>query len=120
MRNRYNQVPHLSRDTVFVTITQGNITNRRAKRSALSQQVITRLHGTEKASIIQTNVKHKHNIALERSVKYSLEGFNMFNILNSDVDHPHRRLVCVKASYFIDASSPSTFKSRYKKEMTQR
>ena len=126
MRNRYNQVPHLSRDTVFVTTTQANITNMRAKRSALSKQVITRLQGTDKASIIQTNVKHKlrRRIALERSVKYSLEGLNMFNganlTLNSDEGQPHRRLVCVKDSYYIYASFPSTYKSRYKQEIKQR
>ena len=31
-----------------VTKTQGNITHKRAKRSALSQQMITRLQGTDK------------------------------------------------------------------------
>ena len=47
--NRYNQVPHLTQDTAWKSdnITT-NVTNRRAKKSALSQQVATRLHNTDK------------------------------------------------------------------------
>ena len=42
IRNRYNQVPHLTKDTNGkVTNTQLDTTTR-AKRSALSQQVTTR------------------------------------------------------------------------------
>ena len=49
IRNRYNQVPHLTPDTVWESDkTQENITCRRAKRSTLSQQVTIRLQGTDK------------------------------------------------------------------------
>ena len=46
VRNRYNQVPHKTQDTVWygkVTKMQENITYKGAKRSALSKQVTTRL-----------------------------------------------------------------------------
>ena len=49
IRNRYNQVPHLTPDTLWESDkTQENITCRRAKRSALSQQVTTGLQDTDK------------------------------------------------------------------------
>ena len=45
IRNRYNQGPQMTQDTTWkVTKTQLNITYKRAKRSALSQHVTTRLH----------------------------------------------------------------------------
>ena len=51
IRNQYNQVPHLTRDTIRKSDKkQGNITHKRAKRSACSQKVITRLRGTEKTT----------------------------------------------------------------------
>ena len=41
-RNRYNQVPQLTRDTIWESDTiQENNTHKRAKRLAPSQQVIT-------------------------------------------------------------------------------
>ena len=41
IRNRYNQVPHLTQDTIEKKDkTQENINHKRAKRSTLSQQVI--------------------------------------------------------------------------------
>ena len=50
IRNRYNQVPHLTQDNVWESdITQENITCMRAKRSALSQQVTTRLQERDMA-----------------------------------------------------------------------
>ena len=77
-----------------VTKTQGTITHKRTKRSALSQQVITRLQGTD-GTVLQrqrqtpiTKWIHKRSTALEQSVKI-LEGLNMFNgtnfTLNTDV-----------------------------------
>ena len=43
-RNRYNQVPQLTRDTIWESDKiQENTTYKNAKRSALSQQVITHL-----------------------------------------------------------------------------
>ena len=48
----YYQVPQLT-ETLYgkVTKTQRKITHKRAKRSALSQQVITRLQGTIKTNV---------------------------------------------------------------------
>ena len=49
IRTRYNQVLLLTQDTTWESgKTQENITHRRAKRSALSQQVTTRLQRTDK------------------------------------------------------------------------
>ena len=45
IRNRYNQVPHLAQDTRWqCDKTQENITRKAAKRSALSELEITRMH----------------------------------------------------------------------------
>ena len=55
IRNQYNQVPHLTRDTIWES--DKNARNHHAQGSQghiLSQQVITRLH-----SIRKTNKKHK-------------------------------------------------------------
>ena len=50
IRNRYNQVPHLTQNTLWesdkITI---NVIYRSAYRSALSQQVTTRLQDTDRA-----------------------------------------------------------------------
>ena len=47
IRSRYNEVSHLTLDNIWAGYkTQDNITHKRAKRLALSQQVITRLQGT--------------------------------------------------------------------------
>ena len=49
IRNRYNQVPHLTRDTTLESDkTQESITHKIVRRSALSQRVVTGLQGTEK------------------------------------------------------------------------
>ena len=59
IRNRYNQVPH----TQKVTKTQENITYKTAKRSAISQQVTTRLTLNRHNS--ETYMKHKqHKIGM--------------------------------------------------------
>ena len=48
IRDRYNQVPHLTHTPYGkVTKTQENTTQKRAKRSTLSKQVITRLQVTD-------------------------------------------------------------------------
>ena len=41
IRNRYNQVPHLTQDTIYGKVTKK--TEKTAKRTALSKQVTTRL-----------------------------------------------------------------------------
>ena len=45
IRNQYNQVPHLTQNTLWESDkhTQENITYKKANRSVLSQQVTTRL-----------------------------------------------------------------------------
>ena len=60
IRNRYNQVSHLTQDTVWESdkTHKKNITYRRAKKSALSQQVTTKLHDTDK-TIWQRQTKNK-------------------------------------------------------------
>ena len=46
IRIRYNQEAHLTRDTIWES--DKNKTHKRAKRSALSQQTMTRLQETDK------------------------------------------------------------------------
>ena len=59
IRNRYNQVPYLNQKPIGeLTKTQENTIHKRAKRSALSWQVTTRLQGTYKDSIIKIKMKH--------------------------------------------------------------
>ena len=66
IRNRYNQVPHLTQDT------NGKLTNSqldaktRVKRSALSQQVTTK-HIKNKR--VQRHIKHKTEQKHKRSTK---------------------------------------------------
>ena len=70
------------------------ITYKRANRSALSQQVTTRLQETDmlvwQRQTQITKKIHKRNTGWERSVRKSLEGLNYFHdtnlTLNSDVD----------------------------------
>ena len=57
-RNRYNQVPHLTQDNTWET--QVNITHKRVKRLALSQQVTTRLQWTDKKAW-QTRIINNKN-----------------------------------------------------------
>ena len=49
IRNQYNQVPHLTKDTIWEMDKKPkeNIKYKRAKRSALSQQLTTRLQETD-------------------------------------------------------------------------
>ena len=72
-----------------VTKTQENITYKKAKRSALSQQMTARLHGTERQDSMtdkhHTQIAkriHKRITALEWSVRKLLEGLNMFDGTN--------------------------------------
>ena len=49
IRNRYNQVAHVTKDAMRESDKNTkNITYKRAKKSALSQQATTRLQGTDK------------------------------------------------------------------------
>ena len=76
IRNRYNQVPHLSQDIKWESDkNKKNITHRRGKRSSLFHQVTTKLQDT--GSTIcqrQTTQIYKRSTALEGSVRKALEG----------------------------------------------
>ena len=57
-RNQCNQVPHLTRNTIWVS---DKITiHKRAKRSVLSQQVINKPARNRQDRITKTNMKHKY------------------------------------------------------------
>ena len=90
-------MPHLTQDTIWESSkTQENITHKRAKRSALSQQVTTRLHkqirqyDKDKQERQITKKIQRRSTALEGSVRKLLEGLNLVNgtnpTLSSDVD----------------------------------
>ena len=82
IKNQYNQVPNLTQNTAWESdITQENITYKRAKKLALSQQVTTRLRLTDETSWHTRNIyikkDHKRSTTLEQSVKIILlEGLN--------------------------------------------
>ena len=96
IRNRYNQVPHLTQDTNGKVTNSQKTPQTRAKRSALSQQVTTKHIQTD----AHRHSKHKSEQKHKRSTKevppwngqknILLEGLNRFNganlTLNSDVD----------------------------------
>ena len=75
-----------------MTKTQENITHKRAKKLALSQQVSTTPQWTDKTACKTQNKKDpQRSTGLERSVKiFLLEGLNKFHGTNltliSDVD----------------------------------
>ena len=75
IRNRYNQVPHLSQDTIWnVTNTQENITNKRSMRPALFQQVPTRLQWTDNTAWQTWNI----NIKKDPQKKHHLGSVNKY------------------------------------------
>ena len=85
IRNRYNQVPHLSQDTKWESDkSQLGITNNlRAKRSALYQQVTTRQQWTnakawQTQDIDNTNDPQKKYWLGTVSKKFYLKGLNWF------------------------------------------
>ena len=56
IRNRYNQVPHLTQDTNGKVTNSQKTPQTRAKRSALSQQVVAEKSLTEKKVFRQTKI----------------------------------------------------------------
>ena len=97
IRNRYNQVPHLTQDT------NGKVTNSQLDAKNESQEVSAFPAGDHKAHInrrVQRHIKHKTEQKHKGSTKevppwngqknILLEGINRFNganlTLNSDVD----------------------------------
>ena len=62
IRNPYNQIPHLTQNTIWESDkTQENITYKRAKRSALPQQVTTRLQVLAQM-LIKTPSTYRHHM----------------------------------------------------------
>ena len=57
---------------------------------------------------------------LEQSVKYFTGGLKPISPLIQMWIKTQRYLVCMKDPLLINASSPRTYKSRYKKEIEQR
>ena len=108
IRNRYNQVPHLTQDT------DGKVTNSQLDTTNESQEVSPFPAGDHNAHInrrAQRHSKHKtekktlkihkRSTALERSVKYLLEGLNQYNGASTSPlvqirIKTHRCLVCMK------------------------
>ena len=74
IRNRYNQLPHLTKDTTLESDkTQENIIYKRAKRLALSQQMTKRLQWTYKTAWQTQNINKKK----DPQKKHSLKHFNI-------------------------------------------
>ena len=68
IRNRYNQIPHLTKNTIWKSDKNyiQNVTYKKAERSALSQQVTTRLQGTDKAvSEYAQEIPQSHSLRYE-------------------------------------------------------
>ena len=132
IRNRYNQVPHLTQNT------NGKETNLQLDTTNESQEVSPFPAGDHKAHIYRRShgySKHKtekkHKISTKEILPWNgqqnilLAGFNWFNgaptspLIQMWIK-THRYLVCIKDPKLINASSPRTYKSRYNKEMKQR
>ena len=79
VRNRYNQVTHLTQDTIWESdkITRKHYMQE-SQEPALSQQVTTRLQETDvtKGKDKHTKKIHERSSTLERSVRKLLEGLN--------------------------------------------
>ena len=80
IRNRYNQVTHLTQDTNGKVTDTQQTPQTRAKMPALSQQATTNTHKQTRTKTQQTQDRtktqkiHKRSTALERSVKYFTGG----------------------------------------------
>ena len=123
IRNRYNQAPHLTR------IPMGKL--QRHKKTSQTQQLTTRHQQTDVHESItkqdRNNIndpQKKHRLGMV-SKNISQEGLNRFKCtltppLVQMWIKTHRYLVCMKYPKLINASSPRTYKSRYKKEIKQR
>ena len=60
IRNRYNQVPHLTQDTNGKVTNSQKTPQTRAKRSALSQQVTTKLYKQTRTKYSKHKTEQKH------------------------------------------------------------
>ena len=71
IRNRYNQVPHLTQDT------HGKVMNSQLDTINESQEVSPFPAGDHKAHINRHPQRHKRSTALEQSVKYFTGGLKL-------------------------------------------
>ena len=71
IRNRYNQIPHLTNDTIWESEkTQENITHKRAKKTAFFPTGDHKATRNRQDSMAELQKRiHKRSTALERSVK---------------------------------------------------
>ena len=131
IRNRYNQVPHLTQDTNGKVTNSQQTPQTRAKRSALSQQVTTKHILTDAHKDI-ANTRQNKNIK-DPQKKYRLGTVSKIFYWRAYTGllaptspliqmwiKTHRYLVCMTDRLLINASSPKTYKSRYNKEIKQR
>ena len=131
IRNRYNQVPHLTQDT------NGKVINSQLDTTNESQEVSSFPEGDHKAQIKRRAQRHcirkteKHKRFTKEVQPWSgrlnilLEGLNRFygaptSPLIQMWIKTNRYFGCIKDLYFTNASSPRTYKSRYNKEIKQR
>ena len=130
IRKRYNQVPHLTQDTTLKSNKNAiNITKESQEVSPFQagdhEAAMTRSKSMRNTRRKKTQMIHKRRTPLERSVKIfywrALTGFTAPTLpLVQMWIKTHRCLVCIKDHRLINAPSPKTYKSRYKKEIKQR
>ena len=91
IRNRYNQVPHLTQDTNGKVTNSQKTPQTRAKRSALSQQVTTKPNYNEVSLLISEcnpSVFCFQETFLKPDDNVSLRGFNIYNYVHTDFLRP--------------------------------
>ena len=106
---RYNQLPLLTHDTILkVTKTQENITYKRAKRSNLTKQEITRLRGTYK-TIWQRKTRNTNN-KKDPQTKHRLD--TVSKKITGWLKHVHK--IILKNGFFRNKKN-----LQYKKQQTR-
>ena len=131
IRNRNNQVPHLTQDT------NGKVTNSQLDTANESKKVSSFPAGDHEAHINRRTQRHS-KLKTEKTHKRSTKEVPPWNgqlILywraSTGLTAPTspliqiwiktlRYLICMKDPLLINASSPKTIKSRYNKEIKQR
>ena len=93
IRNRYNQVPHLTQDTNGKVTNSQKTPQTRAKRSALSQQVTTKHILTDAHKEIantRQNKNQNHRLRMDSSLSHwgggGLNAFYWYKIIAQDSD----------------------------------
>ena len=132
IRNRYNQVPHLTQDT------NGIVTNSQLDTTNESQEVSPFPAGDHKAHINIRTQRHYSKHKTEKNIKDPQKKYRHGTVIKifywralTGLTAPtspfiqmwiktHRYLVCMKDPQLINVSSPKTYKSRYNKKIKQR